>query len=106
MTKEQFLGLVSNLVACAYIEIQPNAHPRAVHNTRRAKDEVLDACEDQQFEIERLRAELTYAYEAGWRTAADWAKRDDLYADISSPAYERDKANALVRAPEPGDGNG
>lgn len=40
------------------------------------------------------------AYEAGWRTAAQWAERDDLIADISSLAYETSKAAALPPPPE------
>lgn len=35
------------------------------------------------------------AYAAGWRNAARWANRDDLIADIGSPAYERDRDAAL-----------
>lgn len=44
----------------------------------------------------RLLQERDSAYEAGWRMAANWAKRDDLLADIGSAAYERDKAEALT----------
>jgi hypothetical protein len=32
------------------------------------------------------------AFESGWRAAAKWAGREDLIADIGSPAYERDAA--------------
>jgi hypothetical protein len=32
------------------------------------------------------------AFESGWRAAAKWANREDLIADIGSPAYERDAA--------------
>lgn len=39
---------------------------------------------------------LSAAYEAGWRTAAGWAERDDLIADIGSPAYLADCAAALA----------
>ena len=39
--------------------------------------------------------EIDRAYAAGWRMAAIWAHRDDLLADIGSPAYERDKTEAL-----------
>jgi hypothetical protein len=35
------------------------------------------------------------AYAKGWRECAKWADREDLIADIGSPAYERDKAAAL-----------
>jgi hypothetical protein len=41
----------------------------------------------------------TDAYEAGWRTAANWMERDDLIADIGSPAYIADRAAALASAP-------
>lgn len=35
-------------------------------------------------------------FEAGWRVASRWANRNDLLADIGSPAYlkELEKANA------------
>jgi hypothetical protein len=36
-------------------------------------------------------------YAAGWRQAARWAERNDLLADIGSPAYERDKAFVLQK---------
>jgi len=36
------------------------------------------------------------AYAKGWRECAKWADREDLIADIGSPAYERDKAAALA----------
>jgi hypothetical protein len=32
------------------------------------------------------------AFAAGWRTAAQWAARDDLISDIGSPAYLREAA--------------
>lgn len=35
------------------------------------------------------------AYEQGWRNAAAWADRDDLVADIGSPAYLKDMRAAL-----------
>jgi hypothetical protein len=35
-------------------------------------------------------------FEAGWRTAANWMDRDDLIADIGSPAYLDDRAKALA----------
>lgn len=38
------------------------------------------------------------AFEAGWRTAANWMERDDLIADIGSPAYVADRDAALARA--------
>lgn len=34
---------------------------------------------------------INAAYEAGWIEAACWAKRDDLIADIESPAYIADR---------------
>lgn len=34
---------------------------------------------------------INAAYEAGWVEAASWAKRDDLMADIESPAYIADR---------------
>lgn len=37
------------------------------------------------------------AFEAGWRAAAEWAKRDDLVHDIDSPAYRIDRFNRLKR---------
>lgn len=40
--------------------------------------------------------ELQAAFRAGWRTAANWMNRDDLLADIGSPAYLKDMADALA----------
>jgi hypothetical protein len=40
-------------------------------------------------------AELQAAFRAGWKVAAKWANRDDLMADIGSPAYLKDMAAAL-----------
>ena len=34
-------------------------------------------------------------YAAGWIACASWAKRDDLLADIDSPAYIAEFANAI-----------
>jgi hypothetical protein len=34
-------------------------------------------------------------FELGWRTAANWMERDDLIADIGSPAYLKDFAAAI-----------
>lgn len=39
---------------------------------------------------------MSQAYAMGWRRAALWANRDDLIADIDSPAYERDMAEDLA----------
>lgn len=36
------------------------------------------------------------AYEAGWRTAANWMERDDIIADIGSAAYVADRTAALA----------
>lgn len=38
---------------------------------------------------------LEKAFAAGWRTAANWMNRDDLVADIGSPAYMKDRDAAL-----------
>ena len=38
---------------------------------------------------------LEAAFEAGWRTAANWMERDDLAADVGSPAYMADCDKAL-----------
>lgn len=35
-------------------------------------------------------------FEAGWRTAANWMGRDDLIADIGSPAYIADRNKSLA----------
>lgn len=70
--------------------------------------EAADAIDSLTAEVAGLRAEnallrrnISGAYETGWRMAAVWAERDDLTADIASPAYERDKAEALGPAVEP-----
>jgi hypothetical protein len=34
-------------------------------------------------------------FECGWRVCASWAKRDDLLADIGSPAYVEERDAAL-----------
>lgn len=39
---------------------------------------------------------MSQEYAMGWRRAALWANRDDLIADIESPAYERDMAADLA----------
>lgn len=39
------------------------------------------------------------AYAAGWRACASWAKRDDLLADIDSPAYVAEFDAAIRSAP-------
>lgn len=41
---------------------------------------------------------MSKEYNAGWKMAARWAQRDDLWADINSPAFLRDKAVALSGA--------
>ena len=38
---------------------------------------------------------LETAYERGWIACASWAKRDDLCADIGSPAYIADRTQHL-----------
>ena len=35
------------------------------------------------------------AFEAGWTVAANWAGRGDLLADVGSPAYQRDRGDAM-----------
>jgi hypothetical protein len=45
-------------------------------------------------------------FEAGWRTAANWMNRDDLIADIGSPAYLDDRANALAASGVPASDGG
>lgn len=40
-------------------------------------------------------AEIHHAYQAGWCVAAAWADRDDLKADIGSPAYVTHRTEAL-----------
>lgn len=39
---------------------------------------------------------LKKAYELGWIQASKWAKREDLIADIGSPAYVREAEAALA----------
>lgn len=39
---------------------------------------------------------LQRAYEDGWCAAAHWAHREDLNADIGSPAYIKDRDEALA----------
>ena len=43
---------------------------------------------------ERERA-IALAYAAGWASAAKWAGRNDLMADIDSPAYQAERARKL-----------
>lgn len=59
-------------------------------------------------EIERLQAaaasahpSLEKAYAKGWRAASEWAKRDDLLADIGSPAYIVERDRLLAALPNP-----
>jgi hypothetical protein len=42
------------------------------------------------------------AFDKGWVGAARWAKRDDLLADLDSPAYLRERDEALLGVPAPG----
>jgi hypothetical protein len=45
------------------------------------------------------RVALEEGFEAGWRVVArDWAMRDDLLADIGSPAYLADMTRAIRAA--------
>jgi hypothetical protein len=46
-------------------------------------------------EREAIEAQRIAAFEAGWRMAAEWAKRDDLNADMDSPAYIAERKAAL-----------
>jgi hypothetical protein len=39
--------------------------------------------------------DMRAAFMFGWKAAATWANRDDLIADIGSPAYEVDCATAI-----------
>jgi hypothetical protein len=36
------------------------------------------------------------AFDAGFRCAAGWAQRDDLFADIDSPTYKKDRSAYIV----------
>ncbi len=56
----------------------------AVHIERQAK------------ELKRLNASLEQAFDAGFTVCAtEWARRDDLIADIGAPAYVADRGRAL-----------
>ena len=44
---------------------------------------------------------LQDAYRAGWEVASQWAERDDLMADIGSPAYLKEMAAALSQIQAP-----
>lgn len=48
-------------------------------------------------EIERLKGLVSPVYDAGWVGCAVWADRTDLITDCDSHAYEKDKAEALLR---------
>lgn len=37
-------------------------------------------------------------FDAGWRTAANWMERDDLMADMDSPAFLADRKSAIDAA--------
>ena len=41
--------------------------------------------------------EVQAAFAAGWRQAAAWANRSDLLADVDSPAYVRERDNAIAQ---------
>lgn len=65
-------------------------------------------CCQLEREVERLRAKLSgepgaeeRAFAWGWRLCANWAKRDDLIADIGSPAYLADMRAALTKGKKP-----
>lgn len=50
---------------------------------------------------EDFQALLEQAYVAGWREAARWADREDLYEDVSSIAYENDRTESLLKLLNP-----
>lgn len=41
--------------------------------------------------------QLEEAFEAGWCVATAWAQEDHLLADVGSPAYLADRAEALAK---------
>jgi hypothetical protein len=48
------------------------------------------------FNAGRLKG-LEAGFDAGWKTAANWAGRDDLLSDMESPAFKADRAAAIDR---------
>ncbi len=49
-------------------------------------------------EIDVLSGREKRVFELGWRTAASWADRTDLFFDTGSPAYIKDRDAALAEA--------
>lgn len=60
----------------------------------------IDAAEHEMDKRSRSSGEPSAeerAFAWGWRLCANWAKRDDLIADIGSPAYLADMRSALTK---------
>jgi hypothetical protein len=67
----------------------------------REKQAIIDAVRayGQAMAEHARRVALEEGFEAGWRVVArDWAMRDDLLADIGSPAYLADMTRAIRAA--------
>ncbi|HET8731669.1 MAG TPA: hypothetical protein VFM34_11255, partial [Moraxellaceae bacterium] len=59
--------------------------------------ERIAALESQLAEREEGAREIVAAYDAGFRRACDWARRDDMLHDLESFAYTQDRAFDLER---------
>jgi hypothetical protein len=55
-----------------------------------------EAIQLSAFNAGRLKG-LEAGFDAGWKTAANWAGRDDLLSDMDSPALKADRAAAIDR---------
>ena len=74
--------------------LQQQSHGNAILSVPLRR--VATHVECQAKEIERLRSALLRAFDAGFTVCAvEWAHRDDLIADIGSPAYLADQEKAL-----------
>jgi len=55
--------------------------------------------EDLTKEVERMQSErdqaIKDAYKIGWVNCSVWANRDDIIADIESPAYIKDRDDSV-----------
>ena len=75
--------------------LQRQAHGNALLSVPLRR--IVARLDGQAKEIERLSGALLRAFDAGFTVcAAEWARRDDLIADIGSPAYVADRERALA----------
>lgn len=89
---KRFRSQRDNLLARIH---RDGGHYLAEHGEAKALQEADMIVAETYAEVERLRADAEGAYDAGWCKCAEWAERDDLKADVGSPAYVKDRDAAI-----------